>query len=40
MRARAIKAAATLIGCVAVFSVATASFLWGNQPDVPEELLT
>jgi cyclic lactone autoinducer peptide len=39
MSKKTLKIAATLIGCVALFSVSTASWLWGNQPDVPEELL-
>jgi cyclic lactone autoinducer peptide len=34
-----LKVIATLIGCLAVFSVTTANWLWGNQPKVPEELL-
>nr|WP_255654981.1 cyclic lactone autoinducer peptide [Cohnella sp. REN36] len=34
-----LKAAATLIGAIAVLAVAPASFVWVNQPEVPAELL-
>ncbi|WP_081667291.1 cyclic lactone autoinducer peptide [Paenibacillus pinihumi] len=40
MSKRALRTFATLLSLTAVFSVSAASFLWGNQPEVPEELLS
>lgn len=39
MSKKALRAAAALISCTAALSVMSASFLWVNQPEVPEELL-
>ncbi|MGG1312801.1 MULTISPECIES: cyclic lactone autoinducer peptide [Cohnella] len=39
MKKRILNTMATFIGCFAVLAVAPASFLWGNQPEVPAELL-
>ncbi|MBJ6363328.1 cyclic lactone autoinducer peptide [Paenibacillus sp. GCM10012307] len=40
MSKRALSAFATMLSFTALLSVTTASFLWGNQPEVPKELLT
>lgn len=39
MKKSALRLLATVIGCVGVAVVSTASFIWFNQPKVPSELL-
>ncbi|MFC5652925.1 cyclic lactone autoinducer peptide [Paenibacillus solisilvae] len=39
MKTKVLKFVATAVGLFAIFSVTTASFFWGNQPNVPSELL-
>jgi len=39
MKKSVLKILVTVIGAFSVFTVTTASFLWGNQPEVPAEML-
>jgi cyclic lactone autoinducer peptide len=39
MKKNVLKLIATMVVGIAVFAVSTASFLWGNQPEVPAEML-
>jgi cyclic lactone autoinducer peptide len=39
MKKKALHLLATIIGCTGLVVVCTASWIWGNQPKVPAELL-